>query len=316
MFAIKHKKTPSYLGTKSTSQGLTVDLRPNGVWVIGFNPSNPPEVIFDTNVLRDLNPSSVDSLRQLQAERGFRYRYSMLNFVELVSHLADPPTKDVGNPFAMFQCPFKRMKDLFDLNVLPSAEETFLTATGLKHYLGPKWIVDPAFYAQAVNNIASANTIDEILKNGIDPAHYKKLRECDGESFLYLTDEAIKLAKTSTEWWGKWVSRFVSFQIFRASSQKTRLESLTVKEQTRMMKFFVHEEGKMFAIHLRKLMERAIKGGGKIYANDFYDMLQLFLVVKPNLLFVTDDRAFRRYYAGPRHHKVISWKGFKASVGK
>ena len=316
MFTIKHKKTLSHLATKSTSRKLTVDSRPDGVWVIDFDPSNPPEVFFDTNVLRDLNQSSMDSLRQLQAERGFRYRYSMLNFVELVSHLADAPTEGVSNPFAMFQGPFKRMIELFDSNVLPSAEEAFLTATGLKHYLGPKWIVDPASYAQAVIDIASANTIDEILRKGIDPAHHKKLRECDGESFLHLTDEAKKLAKKSTGWWGIWVPRFVSFQIFRASSQKTRLEKLESKEQIRVMKFFAHEGGKMFAIHLRKLMERAVKDGGKIYANDFYDMLQLFLLVNTNLLFVTDDRSFRRYYAGPEHHKVVPWKGFKASVNK
>ena len=262
MFKIKHKKPPSYLLTKSTPSRLTVNLRPDGILVIDFDPSNPPDVFFDTNVFRDLNPDSMDALRKLQAERNFRYRYSMLNFVELVSHLGDAPTEETDNPFAKFQAPFKKMIELFDLNVLPSAEEAFMTATGLKHYLGPKWTVDPASYAQAVRNIASANTIDEILSNGIDPAHYKKLRECDGESFLHLTDAAKTLAKKSTRWWGLWVPRFVSFQIFRASSQKTRLETLKSKEQIRVMKFFVREGGKMFAIHLRKLMERAINHGG------------------------------------------------------
>ena len=314
MFKIKRKKIPSKLLAKTTPSRLSVNLRSNGVWVIDFDPAKPPDVFFDTNVFRDLNSTSMDALRQLQVERNFRYRYSMLNFVELVSHLGDAPSEDVSNPFAMFQKPFKRIIELFDLNVLPSAEEVFMTATGLKHYLGPKWIVNPAFYAQAVSEIARANTVDDILKNGIDPAHYKKLRECDGESFLYLTDEAKKLAEKSQRWWGEWVPRFVSFQIFRASSQKTRLEKLKSKEQIRVMKFFAEEGGRMFAIHLRKLMEKAVKDGRKLYANDFYDMLQLLLLVNTNLLFVTDDRSFRQYYGGPKHHKVIPWKGFKASV--
>lgn len=314
MFKIKRKKIPGKLLTKTTPSRLSVNLRSDDALVIDFDPARPPDVFFDTNVFRDLNSTSMDALRQLQVERNFRYRYSMLNFVELVSHLSDAPSEDVSNPFAMFQGPFKRIIELFDLNVLPSAEEAFMTATGLKHYLGSKWIADPEFYAQAVRDIAYANTADEIIKKGIDPAHCKKLREYDGESFLHLTGEAKKLAEKSQRWWGEWVPRFVSFQIFRASSKKTRLEKLKSKEQIRVMKFFAEEGGRMFAIHLRKLMEKAIKDGRKLYANDFYDMLQLLLLVNTNLLFVTDDRSFRQYYGGPNYHKVIPWKGFKASV--
>ena len=89
---------------------------------IDYNPERPPDVFFDTNVLLGLGVSGINSLQHLQSKRGFRFRYSMVNFVELVSHLDDIPSEKIQNPFKRYQAPFKKMARLFELSVLPSAE--------------------------------------------------------------------------------------------------------------------------------------------------------------------------------------------------
>ena len=315
MFKIKVKKGSAYAVKNPAPCCLAVTVHREGPVEISYNPSKPPHVFFDTNVLLGLSKAGLESLQLLQANRGFRYRYSMLNYTELLSHLGDEPSTKYPNPFRRYQAAFQKLAQLFD-GVLPSAESTFMQAVGLKHYLDPVWVVNPSDIARQVKIVASAGTVEDLLKYNIDPAHYKRLREVDGNSFVSM----MKPVKTFTtemgsgDEWGTWLGHFCSFIIFRASSRKISFGKIAKKEQLRVIKFFNEAGGGMFLHHLKLLVKKAVKDGRKEYANDFYDMLQLLLLVDENLLFVTSDKPFFEYYAGPTRHRVVPWEGFKASA--
>jgi hypothetical protein len=314
MFKIKQKRIPRKILAKSTPHRLLVK-RTEDAYVINFDPSHPPQVFFDTNVLRGLNDESKLALQRLQITRGFRYRYSMLNFTELASHLADPPSPDTRVPFRKFQASFRRLKLLFDFEPLPSPEMVLMHGTGLERHLSPAWVVNPSSIAKQVQMIAQANTIDDLLEFGIDPHHYKQLREIDGKMFLKLMSSAkttIKNPPSDLEEGGHWLQLVYSYLIYRASSKTLNFSGLTDNEKLRVKEFFDEEGGKMFLSHLLKLLLKAINDGAKEDPNDFYDMLQLILLRDPNLLFVTDDRPFFRYYVSPEDQRVVPWKGFKA----
>lgn len=118
----------------------------------------------------------------------------MFNFVELASHLADPPSAKAHDPFEKYQTAFRRIHQLFE-GVLPSAESTLMQGVGLNEHTGPKWVVDGDSIAYQVELIAEAKSLQELQKAGMDPAHYKKLRKIDGTSFLGLIDDARKMIK-------------------------------------------------------------------------------------------------------------------------
>jgi hypothetical protein len=77
---------------------LTVTRLSNDI-NIDYDPKFPPDVFFDTNVVIGLNAEAMDALKRLKSQQGFIYRYSMLNFVELASHMGDEPDSDTPNPF-------------------------------------------------------------------------------------------------------------------------------------------------------------------------------------------------------------------------
>jgi hypothetical protein len=129
------------------------------------------------------------ALRRLKAECGFRFRFSMLNFVELLSHLGDAPSKETANHFGKYRAAFRRVYSLFD-GVLPSAESVLMRGVGLKEHTAPNWLVDGASVQYQVEVIAKAETLEDVLKVGINPAHYKKLRAIDAMSFLGVVAEA------------------------------------------------------------------------------------------------------------------------------
>lgn len=107
-----------------------------------FNKDRPPEVFFDTNVWRGLNDEGTKALRCIQETRGFRYRYSVTNFAELVSHLEDQPSPKCKDPFGKFRSCFRRIVEVCDQEILPSPEIEFLAEAGLEHYIDPGWIPD------------------------------------------------------------------------------------------------------------------------------------------------------------------------------
>ena len=82
----------------------------------------------------------------------------MLNFVELLSHLDDPPSKESPNPFQKYRAAFRRIYNIFD-GVLPSAESALMYDVGLKEHTGKNWVVDGASVQYQVEVIAKAETL-------------------------------------------------------------------------------------------------------------------------------------------------------------
>ena len=138
------------------------------IFTIRSDPHNPPDVFFDTNVWRSMNQTDIEHLQNLKKQRGFRYRYSITNYVELVSHLEDAPSKQWPDPFGIVRASFRRMNQLCEEAILPSPEMQFLHTAKLAHYLDPVWIPNAEQTAAIVKLIANANTIIEVTGKGIE----------------------------------------------------------------------------------------------------------------------------------------------------
>lgn len=237
----------------------------------------------------------------------------MLNFVELMSHLGDAPTKTNRSPFNRYRAAFRRVYKLFD-GVLPSAESVLMRGVGLKEHTGEQWIVDGSWVEYQVKVIAEANSLEEVLRVGMNPAHYKALRARDKRSFLDVVAEArqtITDLVQDSHAGGRLLVQFYRYLIFRASSEAIQIEKLSDQQNLAVIAFFDQAGGKMFLSHFIKLLTKMIHDGAKDDANDFYDMLQLLLLADTNLLFVTEDRPFFQYYVGAEHHRIVRWKAFK-----
>ena len=216
MFRIRRNKSKTHSGSSSNKR-LAIRLTEDEGVEIDYNPERPPDVFFDTNVLLGLGIKGIDSLHRLQSKRGFRFRYSMVNFIELVSHLNDVPSEEVPNPFKRYQAPFKKIARFFELSVLPSSEMLLMQATGLERFLDSKWVVDPMSVARQVGIIANADSIEDLKKYGIEPSHYKHLKEVDGHSFVAMMKGAISTIPRPlkvTESSAKWLGHLYSFLIY------------------------------------------------------------------------------------------------------
>lgn len=295
---------------------LTVSRLSNGDISIDYDPRFPPHVFFDTNVLIGLNAEAIDALNRLKIQQGFIYRYSMLNFVELASHMGDEPDSNTPNPFKKYQSVFKKIASLCDLRPLPSVEMVFMKAVGLYHFLGPKWIANESEIAGTLRSFVQANDLAELKRAGFSPEHYRKLRELDGEWFLDFVAKAkeIRGLPDGSDDWANWLGHFYSYLVFRASSTTKTLPTLGRGEQKRVIKFFEGPGGRMLLTHFKHLLVKTIRDQRQEDSNDFYDMLQLLLLRDSNRLFVTDDRPFHQYYAGAEHHRVVPWRIFKKSA--
>jgi len=75
----------------------------NPNWMVDYDLQRPPDVFFDTNVWIGMNQDDLGTLQRLRKNRGFRYRYSITNYVELVSHLEDLPSASCESPFRKYQ---------------------------------------------------------------------------------------------------------------------------------------------------------------------------------------------------------------------
>lgn len=292
---------------------LTVTRLSNGDINIDYDPQSSPHVLFDTNVVIGLNAEAMDALNKLKSQQGFIYRYSMLNFVELASHMGDEPDNNTPHLFKKYQSAFKKIVSLCDLRPLPSAETVFMKAVGLYHFLGPKWIADESEIAGTLRSFVATNDLAELRRAGFSPEHYKKLRELDGEWFLDFLAKAREIGNLpdGSDNWANWLGHFYSFLVFRASSKRKTLSSLGRGEQKRVIKFFEGPGGMMFLTHFKHLLVKTIRDKRHEDSNDFYDILQLLLLRDSNLLFMTDDRPFHQYYVGAEYHRVIPWRMFK-----
>ena len=204
---------------------------------IYFDPDRPPRVYFGTNVILGLGNKGADALKRLWVEYGFKFRYSIFYFVELASHLADPPSVAARHPFKKYQTAFRRLHELFQ-GVLPSAESILMQEVGLKEHTGPKWVVDGYSVAYQVKLIAQANSLEELLEAGINTGHYQELRAIDGKSFLGLIDAArttIKNPLKDVNPGGQFLRCIQGFLIFRASSGTVRLDTLPDEQKCELL---------------------------------------------------------------------------------
>ena len=95
-----------------------------GTFRIELNTSGPYDVYFDTNVWRSMNSTDMEVLEKLKTQHGFRYRYSITNYAELMSHLGEAPSKKWPNPFAIVKASFQRILELCESEVLQAPSES------------------------------------------------------------------------------------------------------------------------------------------------------------------------------------------------
>lgn len=301
------------------------------VFRIELGANGPFDVYFDTNVWRSITSTDAEALRRMQAYHGFRYRYSITNYIELISHLGEPPSEGWRDPFAIVKASCRRILELCEREVLPSPEMDFLRTAGIDHYIDPIWIPNVQHTAAAVLTIAEANSLTEITddkeldpKAGglprwiIDPSHYKILREVDGKSMRFVMDRLPKpskplkgdLSREITAWFLTLASFFL---LRRPSSNNTRFKDLTNDERKRFVSSFTQGGGRVFAEHCKLVAQQTLLQGKKVDPNDLYDMLQLLLLQEPRRIFVTNDKAFFRYGIEPEIQRVVKWDAFRRS---
>jgi len=288
-------------------------------WVTQFNRENPPDVFFDTNVWICMSSNDVAGLQSLEKRFGFRYRYTVTNFAELASHLADVPSATCANPFVKYRTCFQKIIDLCIAEILPSPEMEFLEMTGLSHYLDPVWIPNTARIMRATEIVANAPNVAGVAE--IKPEHYRLLRETDGASFrkvMKLLDDIKRpIRGRDNEKLNRLIVWFMElanfFLLVRPSNKGTHYDRLTADERSRFGMAFTKGAGKLFNVHCTALVKKRINSGKAIDPNDLYDMMQLLLLRNPNRIFVTEDRAFYDYQIEPGVQRVLPWTAFRFS---
>lgn len=303
-------------------------------WLVKHDPQNPPDIVFDTNVWISLNQSDIESLKKLEFNHGFRYRYSVTNYCELLSHLEDEPSDSCSEPFIKYRQCFRKITELCHSDVLPSPEMELLALAGLECYLDPVWIPDLNQTAVGIETIANASSLSDLrgdtpsrLPPGIPryvvkPSHYQALRDTDGTSFRKIMSisngiqppirgsDQDKLTKL-----GDWFLRLAGFFfLVRASRERVHLHSLSTEEINRFVGAFQNGAGKLFHTHCVIIAKNTINQRRTINPNDLYDAMQLLYLRNDNRLFVTDDRFFFYYEIDPEIQRVLPWSAFKSSA--
>jgi hypothetical protein len=286
--------------------------------IVEYDINQPPDVFFDTNVWIGMSKNDMAFLEDFQMSKSFRYRYTVTNFVELVSHLADEPSVKCPNPFDKFKACFRKIVRLCHAEILPSPEMEFLSEASLQHYLDPAWIPDERQMIDKMEAIANANNIDNLAQI-VDIVHYRRMRQTDGESLQTAFNNFPSLSKPSTKYeiekafqWFMYIASF--FFIERPSNGKVTYKDLTENEKVSFQAAFTSGVGRLFFNHCMTRIRQTIREGKKVDPNDLYDMLQLILLRIKNRLFVTSEKAFYFYKINdPDIQKVVSWDQFRNS---
>ena len=292
---------------------------------IKYNEDNPPIVFFDTNVWRSINDTDIAKLQCLQLKYGFRYRYSVTNFLELASHLEDE------KPFQMFQSCFRRIHKLCDPDILPSPEMVFLAHAGLSHYIDASWIPDEQQMALAVELVTNANSLAELTggEDGniktenapryiVKPSHYRKLRNIDGDSMraIMIELQGFKRPILVDDSLVRWFIKLSHFFLFvRPTNGRMFLQDLTSEEQDRFSMALMEGVGRLFQTHCMILVKKTVNDGRSVDPNDLYDMLQLILLENGNSLFITSETTFFLYEIDHDQPKrILRWTDFISAV--
>lgn len=303
-------------------------------WEVKYNENNPPIIFFDTNVWRSMNDTDVARLKRLQQNYGFHYRYSATNFIELASHLEDQPSRSCRKPFEMFQSCFCRIRNLCDRDILPSPEMVFLARADLSHYIDDMWVPDIQQMALAVELIANANSLAELIgdEDGcaetanapryvVKPSHYRSLRDIDGSAMRAIMDELRGFKRPILDdnrmnrmvVWFQNLAHF--FLFFRPTNGRKLLKNTTREEYNRFYMAFMEGGGQLFQTHCMTLVKKTVNDGRGVDPNDLYDMLQLILLEDDNALFVTSEKTFFLYETDQDQPKrVLRWRDFVSAA--
>ncbi|MEW6068766.1 MAG: hypothetical protein AB1610_10810 [Nitrospirota bacterium] len=281
--------------------------------IVEYDNNQPPDIFFDTNIWRRMNEGDKNFLEELQRKRGFRYRYTVTNFVELASHLADEQSKEISDPFNNFKACFRKIVELCHTEVLPSPEMDFMEEAGLAHYIAPSWIIEINLMINKVEAIANANSLDD-LAQVIDVRHYTKLRQTDKESFRTAINNFPQMSKPAANddlekalQWFMYIASF--FLIERPSNGKVNYKDLSEKERAGFQTAFTSGTGRLFYNHCMTRVRQTIRDGKNVDPHDLYDMLQLILLRDQNRFFVTAEKSFFFYKINdPESQKVVLWE--------
>ncbi len=282
-----------------------------------------------------MNNNDIQALKKLESNRGFRYRYSVTNYCELLSHLEDERSDSCSEPFIKYRQCFRRINKLcHHHDVLPSPEMELLALAGLESYLDPAWIPNPNQTALAIETVANADSLVELrgdapsgLPPGIPryvvkPNHYRNLRDTDGNSFRkimdLLNDIQPPIRRTDKEQLNKLSRWFLSlanfFFLVRASGERVNIQRLSSEELDRFVGAFTNGVGRLFRTHCVIIARKTINEKRRIEPNDLYDAMQLLLLRDENRVFVTDDKFFYYYEIDPEIQRVLPWSTFKKSA--
>ncbi len=307
------------------------------VWEIeGINKQNPPDIYFDTNVWIGMNNNDIKHLKYLQSKYGFCYKYSIINFIELVSHFADPYTISNNNHFIKYRNCFFKIRTICDNQPLLFPEIELLNMAGLSHYVSDTWKINFEELQLSVAIIANAENISEITGKGansykqrnvvstyvIDIDHYKNLVNTDEESFekimrILKRNIKEKIKTNNTQGLDKAINFFMHFADFffleRLSSRKVSYKLLTSNQQENFQRVFVDGVGSLFFAHFTSLVKKTIDDGRRIQPNDIYDIMQVLFLLNKNRLFVTGDKFFYGYQVDTDIQRFLPWSGFKVS---
>ncbi|MEP6888536.1 MAG: hypothetical protein ABI945_09475 [Nitrospirales bacterium] len=298
-------------------------------YFVEFDPNTPPEVILDTHIWLNMSAPEKQALQHLKAMLGFRFRYSITNYVELLSQLAQGPTKKRKNPFGMMRGAFRKIRVLCDSDVLPSPEMAFLERAKLSHYLHPAWVPDVRQTAIAVDLIAKAETEDDITGMGIqtsassgvprwvlNPSHYLQLTQIDDQSMTNMMNDLDSyqpgsLTRENIDQLTPWLQKLaVFFLLYRPSNGRTKLSDLSPDERNRFWEGFTIGPGRMFHAHMTLIAIKTINWRKKIDPNDLYDAMQL-LLLEEGRLFVTNEKNFLRHTKDSHVERLLPWETFK-----
>lgn len=302
-------------------------------WIVAYDSRNPPDVFFDTNVWIGLSRQDIEHLKHFESERGFRFRYSITNYVELVSHLEDQPSKSTAEPFVKYRECLRKIAEICHREVLPAPEMELLQLADLLRHLDSAWIPNTEQTALAVELISDAASLAELRGDTgsrppvgipqyvVKPAHYRTLRDTDGASFTkimaLISDIQPPVRGSQKDKMNKLNHWFLNlanfFFLVRASGNRINMGQLSKEEFEQFIAAFTKGVGRLFHTHCVSVARKTINEGRRIDSNDLYDAMQLLCLRDENRLFVTDDRFFHHYEIDPEIQRVIPWKAFRSS---
>ena len=210
-----------------------------------------PDVYCDTNIWRSMTAMELGRLFELQAVIRLQYWFSIVNYIELISHLG-------STEFHIVRSWFQRVHRLCNGNILPSPEWEFMASIGMEKYIHPCWIVNRDALAVRIQTIAMASSLDEIPEWKTEVEHYQKLRAIDEKSF---SDAIARIRskvgdgkdniRASLDYVSNWFLGCLApfFLLTRPSQGKMRLNLLPESEQDRFCRAFLEGIGQLFHAH-------------------------------------------------------------------